>query len=116
VIDILGRLGRGGQVPTPARVRLLLEQRGRDRQQGLWIAVVLGAIGVSPAELQYTYAKVDKDATVAAFATDDFFWGTGWEGHRGDIGISNHKKNSLHAIAQWQRFKDSPTRWSASSG
>ena len=108
--------GRHRRPPGPrrpgadaARVRLLLEHRGRDRttRASGWPRS-LGAIGVSPAELQYTYAKVDKDATVAAFATDDFFWGTGWEGHRGDLGISTHKNNSLHAIAQWQRFKDSP--------
>jgi hypothetical protein len=108
VVDIVGRLGRGGQVPTQLVIDYCWNNAIESDNKGLWIAAVLGAIGVSPAELQYTYAKVDKDATVAAFSTDDFFWGTGWEGHRGDIGISTHKKNSLHAIAQWQRFKDSP--------
>ena len=76
--------------------------------KGLWFAAVLGAIGVSPARLEYTYAKVDKDATLAAYNSDDFFWGTGWEGHRGDLGVSTRKNNSIHGIAQWQRFKDSP--------
>ena len=56
--------------------------------QGLWLAAVLGSTDVSRARLEYTYAKVDKDATVAAFNADDFFWGTGWEGHRGDLGTS----------------------------
>jgi hypothetical protein len=63
---------------------------------------------VSPARLEYTYAKVDKDATLAAYNSDDFFWGTGWEGHRADLGITTTRKNSIHGIAQWQRFKDSP--------
>jgi len=108
VVDIVGRLSRGGQVPTQLVFDYCWNNAIESDNKGLWIAAVLGAIGVSPAELQYTYAKVDKDATVAAFATDDFFWGTGWEGHRADIGISTHKKNSIHAIAQWQRFKDSP--------
>ena len=28
--------------------------------------------------------------------------------HRGDLGVSTRRNNSIHAIAQWQRFKDSP--------
>jgi hypothetical protein len=108
VIDIAGRLTRGGQVPLQLVADYCWNNAASDQNKGLWLAAVLGAIGVSPARLEYTYAKVDRDATVAAFATDDFFWGTGWEGHRGDIGVSTRKNNSLHAIAQWQRFKDSP--------
>jgi hypothetical protein len=108
VIDIGGRLGRSGQVPMQLVIDYCWNNAIESDNKGLWLAAVLGATGVSPAELQYTYAKVDKDATVAAFATDDFFWGTGWEGHRADIGVSTHKNNSIHAIAQWQRFKDSP--------
>ena len=45
---------------------------------------------------------------MAAFNTDDFYWGTGWEGHRADLGTGTVKSSSIHAIAQWQRFKDSP--------
>jgi len=108
VVDLVGRLGRGGQVPTQLVFDYCWNTAIDTNNKGLWVAAILGAIGVSPAELQYTYAKVDKDATVAAFNTDDFFWGTGWEGHRADIGVSTTKKNSIHAIAQWQRFKDSP--------
>jgi hypothetical protein len=63
---------------------------------------------VSRAQAEYTYAKVDRDAVVAAFNTDDFFWGTGWEGHRADLATKAAKNSSVHAIAQWQRFKDSP--------
>jgi hypothetical protein len=106
VVDLVGRLGRGGQVPTQLVFDYCWNTARDINNKGLWLAGVLGAIGVSPAQLSYTYAKVDRDATVAAFATDDFLWGTGWEGHRVDIGVSTRKKNSLHAIAQWQRFKD----------
>jgi hypothetical protein len=108
VVDLVGRLGRGGQVPMQLVFDYCWNTAKDVNNKGLWMAAVLGAIGVSPAELSYTYAKVDKDATLAAFSTDDFFWGTGWEGHRIDIGASTRKKNSVHAIAQWQRFKDSP--------
>jgi len=51
---------------------------------------------------------VDKDATVAAYATDDFFWGTGWQGHRGDVGVKAGEHIAVHTIGQLQRFKDSP--------
>jgi hypothetical protein len=108
IFDVVGRLSHGGQVPTQFVVDYCWNTAIDTNNKGLWIAAVLGAIGVSPAQLEYTYAKVDRDATVAAFNTDDFLWGTGWEGHRGDLGVSTHGKNSLHAIAQWQRFKDNP--------
>jgi hypothetical protein len=108
VVDLVGRLGRGGQLPMQLVFDYCWNTAIDVNNKGLWIAAILGTIGVSPAELQYTFAKVDKDATVAAFSTDDFFWGTGWEGHRVDMGVSTHKNNSIHAIAQWQRFKDSP--------
>jgi hypothetical protein len=108
VFDIVGRLTRGGQVPMQLVFDYCWNTEIEQNNKGLWFAAVLGAIGVSPARLEYTYAKVDKDATLAAYNSDDFFWGTGWEGHRGDIGVSTRKNNSLHAIAQWQRFKDSP--------
>ena len=55
------------------------------------------------AQLDYSYARIDKDATVAAFNGDDFYWGTGWEGHRFELGRATTKGSSVHAIAQWQR-------------
>jgi hypothetical protein len=108
VFDIVGRLTRGGQVPAQLVFDYCWNNAVEENNKSLWLAAVLGAIGVSPARLEYVYAKVDKDATVAAYNSDDFFWGTGWEGHKADIGVSTRKNNSVHAIAQWQRFKDSP--------
>jgi len=120
VIDIVGRITRGGQLPLQLVFDYGWNRAVDGDNKGLWLAVVLGATGVSRARLEYTYAKLDQDATVAAFTTDDFFWGTGWEGHRADLGAATRKNNTVHAIAQWQRFKDSPdpvvreqwvTRW-----
>jgi len=108
VFDIVGRLSRGGQLPAQLVFDYCWNSAVDQDNKGLWFAAVLGAIGVSPARLEYTYAKVDKDATLAAYNSDDFFWGTGWEGHRGDLGVSTRGRNSIHGIAQWQRFKDSP--------
>lgn len=76
--------------------------------RGLWLAAILGSLDVSRARLEYTYAKIDKDATVAAFNTDDFFWNTGWEGHRLDLATATGKGGSIHLVGQVQRFKDSP--------
>ncbi len=73
--------------------------------RGLWIAATFGALTTTVAQVDYTYARIDRDATVAAFNTDDFYWGTGWEGHRFEIGRATAKGSSVHAIAQWQRPK-----------
>jgi hypothetical protein len=108
VIDLVGRITRTGQLPLQLVGDYCWNTAVDQDGKGLWLAVVLGALGTSRTRLEYTYAKIDKDATVAAFDTDDFFWGTGWEGHRADLATSGAKKSSIHAIAQWQRFKDSP--------
>ena len=108
VFDIVGRLTRGGQLPLQLVFDYCWNAELDENSKGLWLAAVMGATGVSRGQLEYTYAKVDKDATLAAYSSDDFFWGTGWEGHRVDLGLTTHQKNAIHVIAQWQRFKDSP--------
>jgi len=108
VVDIVGRLSRGGQLPVELVANYCWNTAMDENNHGLWLAVVMGNLGTSRARAAYTYAKIDQDATVAAFNTDDFFWGTGWEGHRADLGTGTVKSSSIHAIAQWQRFKDSP--------
>ena len=82
VFDIVGRLSRGGQVPLQLVFDYCWNTEIDENNKGLWLAAVMGATGVSRGQLEYTYAKVDKDATLAAYNTDDFFWGTGWEAHR----------------------------------
>jgi hypothetical protein len=108
VVDLIGRISRGGQMPMQLVGNYCWNTALDADNRGLWLAVVLGDLGTSRARAEYTYAKIDRDATVAAFNTDDFFWGTGWEGHRADLATGTLKSSSVHAIAQWQRFKDSP--------
>lgn len=108
VVDLIARIRRGGQVPLELVANYAWNTAVDENGHGLWLAAVLGNVGVSRASLAYTYASVDKDATVAAFSTDDFFWGTGWEGHRLDLATGTVKSSSVHGIAQRQRFKDSP--------
>jgi hypothetical protein len=107
VVDVVGRISRGGQLPLQLIGNYCRNTAVDADNEGLWLAVVLGDLGVSRARAEYTYAKIDRNATVAAFNTDDFFWGTGWEGHRADLGSGTVKSSSIHAVAQWQRFKDS---------
>ncbi len=71
--------------------------------RGLWLSATFGALDTTVAQVAYTYARVDREATVAAFSGDDFYWGTAFEGHRVDLGRGTTKNSSVHAVAQWQR-------------
>lgn len=108
VVDLVARISRGGQVPLELVANYAWNTAVDQDGHGLWLAASLGSVGTSRASLAYTYAKVDRDLTAAAFNTDDFFWGTGWEGHRLDLAAGTVKSSSVHGIAQRQRFKDSP--------
>ena len=108
VIDLVARIRRTGQAPMQLVVDYSWNRALDADHKGLWLAAVLGALQTTPARLEYTYAKVDRDATLAAYGTDDFFWVTGWEGHRLDVGVRSGGHASVHAIGQLQRFKDSP--------
>jgi hypothetical protein len=108
IVDGVARLRSEGAVHTQIVVNYCWNSKADQDNTGLWLALVLGSLKTSLGRLEYTYAKVDKDATVAAYATDDFFWATGWEGHRGDLGFKTTEQSSIHAIGQLQRFKDSP--------
>ena len=66
VFDIVGRLTRGGQVPLQLVFDYCWNTEIDENNKGLWLAAVMGATGVSRGQLEYVYAKVDKDATLAA--------------------------------------------------
>jgi hypothetical protein len=111
VVDGVLRLrkeGKEGQVQSQLIVDYCRNLSLSQDNQGLWITGVVGSTLAARARLEYTFASVDKDATLAAFATDDFFWATGWTGHRADFGLRGGDHSALHAVVQWQRFKDSP--------
>ena len=107
VIDAVVRLRHEGVLPWQAVADFCWNTAAESDRTGVWLAFVLGSTRSARSRLEYTYARVDKDATVAAYATDDFFWGTGWEGHRGDLGIRLSDNTALHGVAQIQRFTDS---------
>lgn len=108
VIDVVARVQGGGNAPVQLVADLSWNTAVDENKRGMWLAAVLGSLQETRARLEYVYAKVDKDATVAAFGADDFFWVTGWEGHRGDFGTRIDQRSSVHLIGQLQRFKDSP--------
>ncbi len=108
VVDAVLRLRHEGQVPTQLVADYCWNRAVDSDNRGLWLAAVLGSTQSSRGRLEYTYAKVDKDATLAAYGSDDFFWVTGWEGHRADLGLRLSDHTALHGIGQLQRFKDSP--------
>jgi hypothetical protein len=108
VADIQARLVATGQVPYSVVVDYCWNTALSENNKGLWAGLSMGQLGISVARLEYTYAKIDRDATVAAFNADDFYWGTGYEAHRVDVGAAASQKSSLHAVASWQKYKDSP--------
>ncbi len=108
VIDLVGRIASEGALPSEIVVDYCWNRRRSEANKGFWLAVALGSTATARSRGEYTFARVGKDATVAAYATDDFFWGTGWEGHRVDFGVRTGQGSSVHTVAQLIRFKDSP--------
>lgn len=109
VIDLTLRLRTDTPIPMQLVVDGARNRKAPDQKDGFWAALVLGSLRDHRFRGEYTYAKMDKDVTVAAYAGDDFFWATGWLGHRAEIGFAQGPKSTFHVIAQMQQFKDSPT-------
>jgi hypothetical protein len=108
VIDAVVRVRREGGLHSELVANYCWNVAADELNNGLWLAGVFGSTRTARARLEYTYARVERDATVAAYATDDFFWGTGWEGHRVDLGVRVAQALAVHVTGQMQRFKDSP--------
>jgi hypothetical protein len=109
VLDFVARLRFGGMVPVQLVGDFCLNTAVDAQRQGLWLAAVLGSLRTTVVRGEYTFAKVDRDATVAAFGADDFFWVTGWKGHRLDLGVRIKEPVSLHAVGHLFQFKDAAT-------
>ncbi len=107
VVDLIARLRTRGQVPLQLAADVCWNTAADTQRNGLWLAAVLGSVRTSRLRAEYVFAKVDRDATLAAYGSDDFFWVTGWAGHKLDLGTNAGNKSSLHVVGQLQRFKDS---------
>jgi hypothetical protein len=108
VVDLVARVRSTGSVPALLLAEYCWNTEADDLNKGVWAAVAVGSTATGRTRLEYTYARVDRDATLAAYNADDFFWGTGWEGHRLDVGFRTGGHASVHGVGQLQRFKDSP--------
>ena len=108
VVDLVTRLRTSGRVPLQLVAEYCWNTAADTLNDGIWAALVLGSTESGRARLEYTYANVDRDATLGAYGTDDFLWVTGWDGHRVDLGIRTGGHAALHAVGHLQRFKDSP--------
>jgi len=108
VIDVALRFRTDTPLPMQVVVDGARNRKAPDQRDGLWAALVLGSLRDNRFRGEYTYARMDKDVTVAAYAGDDFFWGTGWLGHRVEIAFAQTPKSTFHVIAQMQQFKDAP--------
>lgn len=108
VVDLVARLRREGKVHAQLVVDYCWNTRVDADNRGIWVAAVAGSTRSARGALEYVYAKVDKDATSAAYGADDFLWVTGWEGHRLDLGVRAGDRSAFHVVGQTQRFKDSP--------
>lgn len=108
VVDLVARYHSAGRVSMTLAADYCWNRALSADNRGLWLAAVLGSTTTARGSLEYTYAQVDKDATLAAYTTDDFIWGTGWAGHRLDLAVRMSDRASSHIVGQLQRFKDSP--------
>ena len=106
VVDIHAGVVSGGQMPFVLSFDYAWNTAVDENNKGLWLQVAMGQLEISRAWLEYTYAKIDRDATVAAFNADDFFWGTGYQAHRLDLGAATGRGTSIHGIASMQRLQD----------
>src|SRR6185295_13897982 len=108
VVDLIGRLRTASDMPLELVADYCWNTAIHTNNKGLWLGAALGSVESARVRVEYTYADVDKDATLAAFATDDFFWSTGWRGHRAVLQTKASDKGSVALIGQYQQFKDSP--------
>jgi hypothetical protein len=116
VIDGVLRFNYYGDIPFSLLADVSLNTGVDDENLGVWLGASAGGFGSGRWLAEYTYAWVDRDATVAAFGTDDYLWVTGWEGHRGLVGFKLVERArtdtvatlSLQAIGILTRYKDAP--------
>jgi len=108
VIDLALRFRTDAPFPMQVVLDGARNHKAPNQRNGLWAALVLGSLIDGRFRGEYTYASMDKDVTVAAYAGDDFFWGTGWLGHRAEFAFAQSPKSSFHVIGQMQQFKDAP--------
>ncbi len=114
VVDGVLRFNYFGGLPFSLLADVCLNTAVDDENLGVWLGAAVGGFGSGRWGAEYTYAWVDRDATVAAFGTDDYLWVTGWEGHRGQLDFKLLERPrsasvstlSARAVGILTRYKD----------
>jgi hypothetical protein len=104
VVDLVARFRHEGALMTQLVAEYCWNTKVEDEKKGVWLAAIFGSTVSARARLEYSYAYVDRDATLGAYAADDFLWTTAWEHHKGDVGFRAGRNASLHVVGQVQRF------------
>jgi hypothetical protein len=108
VVDVVARLHRDGSIETELVADYCRNLGAEKGHTGIWVALVLdGAVRGWP-RLEYVYAWVDRDATLGAYAADDYLWTTGWEGHELQLDVRLGSHLVLSATGLVSRYKDAP--------
>jgi hypothetical protein len=108
VLDVVARLHRDGGIEAELVVDVCRNLAADEGHTGVWLALVLdGAVRGWP-RLEYVYVWVDRDATLGAYAADDYLWTTGWEGHELRLAYRLGDHAVVRATGLLSRFKDAP--------
>ncbi len=103
VLDLQARVAGQGKAPSSLVLDYCVNTQADKDNRGLWLNVTLGALPQTRAAWSYTYARIDRDATLGAYNTDNFFFHTDWEGHRGEIGTSTGRTSALYLSGEYDR-------------
>jgi Putative porin len=110
VVDLVARFRHEGAVMTQLVAEYGWNTRVDQDKKGVWLAAIFGSTVSARVCLEYSYAYVERDATLGAYSADDFLWTTAWEHHKGDLGFRAGHKASLHVVGQVQRFLSAATQ------
>jgi hypothetical protein len=105
VVDLIGRVRGEGEAPVEIYADYCWNTELKKDNSGFWTGIILGSLVTSRGRMEYTYARVGREATLGAYAADDFLWFTGWEGHRGELATRTGQTSSFHVIGQLQRLR-----------
>jgi len=108
VLDVVARLHRQGGLETELVVDVCRNLAADEGHTGVWLALVLEGGARGWPRLEYVYAWVDRDATLAAYPADDYLWTTGWEGHELKLAYRAGDHLVLRATGILSRYKDAP--------
>lgn len=104
-VDIVGRIRNEGAAPAEMYLDYCWNTAVDEDNKGIWAGIALGSLLTTRGRFEYTYARVGREATLGAYTTDDFIWGTGWEGHKGELATATSRTSSIHVIGQLQRLR-----------